>query len=678
MEHSFFPTPTTRAEALRWLSIAEKLLSARDLLGSKSFAGRARDSDPSLTPADQILAVAETLLAGDRRIGNNQHDWYAILRVPPQQGRDTNLIANQYRSLALLLNPQKNRFPYAEQAFRLVLDAWSVLSNPSRKSVYDRELAFYLQSQPQQQQPQPDPFSNPVPATHQSFMFFGGSSSSGLAPAPASQPQPAGVNFSQAQVHATPQPKLEQVGARSVRKPQNFMSFDSGTNLDFGSGSGSKSIPEPANKHVSENYSTFSGNAAAATEATQGQVNSNNHNNQQQQNYTNVGDKTSDSANVSENVGDKAENQEDGERVDEEEDRVDSPEIGDGSTMWTACPYCFHMYEYPTIYADCTLRCQNCKKAFQAVVIPSPPPVLDGREEYFCCWGFLPMGFSMDNWEKNRGSASTWTPFSPMFTCPQPFSGSNNAAVKKTVRKNSAPRVYIDDEDDVYVDVSDSSESDDADWQKDTEKRRKKAKNNVKGKGVSGGTPSKSAKKAQTDKGKTVNVQDGLASQNVDETPNKVVPELSKKGAAVNGRKQPGRVVRNFGKLDLNVEFSNEPEESAPKVDRENGSGCGEDENIEGIGFFEGLDEFLSSLPILNVVGDDKFLGIAERLKKPFAAHNGPSSSGSKREEPPRSAAALHSEFNQRASRIGFGIHQTSQKLATLAKSCARDAGIPA
>ncbi|CAA0838357.1 Syntaxin-32 [Striga hermonthica] len=67
-----------------------------------------------------------------------------------------------------------------------------------------------------------------------------------------------------------------------------------------------------------------------------------------------------------------------------------------------------------------------------------------------------------------------------------------------------------------------------------------------------------------------------------------------------------------------------------------------------------------------------EFLGIAERLKKPFAAHNGPSSSGSKREEPPRSAAALQSEFNRRASRIGFEIHQTSQKLAKLAKLAKR------
>ncbi|KAL0330789.1 UNVERIFIED_CONTAM: syntaxin [Sesamum angustifolium] len=67
-----------------------------------------------------------------------------------------------------------------------------------------------------------------------------------------------------------------------------------------------------------------------------------------------------------------------------------------------------------------------------------------------------------------------------------------------------------------------------------------------------------------------------------------------------------------------------------------------------------------------------EFLGIAERVKKSVSPQNGPSSSGSKREEPPRSATAIQSEFNRRASKIGFGIHQTSQKLAKLAKLAKR------
>jgi len=67
-----------------------------------------------------------------------------------------------------------------------------------------------------------------------------------------------------------------------------------------------------------------------------------------------------------------------------------------------------------------------------------------------------------------------------------------------------------------------------------------------------------------------------------------------------------------------------------------------------------------------------EFQSIAERLKKSFSSvQNGPisssTSSGSRSEEQ-RTTIAMQSEFNRRASKIGFGIHQTSQKLAKLAK----------
>ncbi|CAK9166618.1 unnamed protein product [Ilex paraguariensis] len=65
-----------------------------------------------------------------------------------------------------------------------------------------------------------------------------------------------------------------------------------------------------------------------------------------------------------------------------------------------------------------------------------------------------------------------------------------------------------------------------------------------------------------------------------------------------------------------------------------------------------------------------EFLSVAERLRKPLV-QNGPSSSGS-RSEDQRSMVAVQSEFNRRASKVGFGIHQTSQKLAKLAKLAKR------
>lgn len=67
-----------------------------------------------------------------------------------------------------------------------------------------------------------------------------------------------------------------------------------------------------------------------------------------------------------------------------------------------------------------------------------------------------------------------------------------------------------------------------------------------------------------------------------------------------------------------------------------------------------------------------EFQSIAERLKKSFSSvQNGPISSNTNsgsRSEEQRTTIAMQSEFNRRASKIGFGIHQTSQKLAKLAK----------
>lgn len=67
-----------RAEAERWLEIAGRLLAARDLVGSKRFAERAMEADPMLEGVDSVLAVADVLLASQRRIGPHHVDWYSI------------------------------------------------------------------------------------------------------------------------------------------------------------------------------------------------------------------------------------------------------------------------------------------------------------------------------------------------------------------------------------------------------------------------------------------------------------------------------------------------------------------------------------------------------------------------------------------------------------------------
>ncbi|KAK1367021.1 hypothetical protein POM88_042582 [Heracleum sosnowskyi] len=57
-----------RSESQRLLAIAAKLLETRDLTGAKDFATSAQDADPLLDGSDQILAIADVLLAGDKKV----------------------------------------------------------------------------------------------------------------------------------------------------------------------------------------------------------------------------------------------------------------------------------------------------------------------------------------------------------------------------------------------------------------------------------------------------------------------------------------------------------------------------------------------------------------------------------------------------------------------------------
>ncbi|XP_068647620.1 syntaxin-32 [Aristolochia californica] len=66
-----------------------------------------------------------------------------------------------------------------------------------------------------------------------------------------------------------------------------------------------------------------------------------------------------------------------------------------------------------------------------------------------------------------------------------------------------------------------------------------------------------------------------------------------------------------------------------------------------------------------------EFLSVVDTLKKSVSSAPNVPANRSK-PEGPRSAVSIQSEFNKRASKIGFGIHQTSQKLAKLAKLAKR------
>ncbi|MCD7460704.1 hypothetical protein HAX54_044235 [Datura stramonium] len=312
MEHH---TTTSRAEAERLLGVAEKLLREKDFAPCKDFALLAQETEPLLEGPDQILAIAEVLLASQKRI-NNHNDWYAILQI---QGRteDSELIKKQYRRLALLLHPDKNKYPSADAAFGLVADAWAVLSDPTKKGLYDNELSLFSR-----------------------------------------------VNLV---TRGRPRGSYNKNKRGDAKLPVRRSSRASGG----GSNSGQNQNPNPT--PVSQrNFNSAPLPSKTATPVSGGMR---------------------------------------GQRV---------------VNFWTACPYCYNLYEYPRVYEGCCLRCDKCKRAFTATEILSMPPMVPGREAYYCIWGFFPMGFVNGNLEdlgNGKGAAAaaattgpfpTWMP--PMFS----------------------------------------------------------------------------------------------------------------------------------------------------------------------------------------------------------------------------------------------------------------------
>lgn len=162
-----------------------------------------------------------------------------------------------------------------------------------------------------------------------------------------------------------------------------------------------------------------------------------------------------------------------GENGDNADNHDNNVNVEEPASFWTACPYCYHMYEYAGIYVDCTLRCQNCRKAFHAARIEAPPAVSGGEDAYICCWGYFPIGVSMSELEKRKAEASNWQPFSKMYAVPRGGNAGTEFAFpqggktsKPKKRRNSGPWIYIDDEEeDIFDDMPSNDETDDdGDW----------------------------------------------------------------------------------------------------------------------------------------------------------------------------------------------------------------------
>ncbi|XP_009796507.1 uncharacterized protein LOC107787299 [Nicotiana tabacum] len=129
-------------DALRAKEIAERKFLAKDFSVAKKFASKAQILNPGLEGISQMLVILDVHIAAESKV-NGEGNFYGILGVSPKA--DDEAIRKQYRKLALMLHPDKNKSFGAEGAFKHVSEAWSLLSDKNKKSIYDNRNASVLQ-----------------------------------------------------------------------------------------------------------------------------------------------------------------------------------------------------------------------------------------------------------------------------------------------------------------------------------------------------------------------------------------------------------------------------------------------------------------------------------------------------------------------------------------------------
>ncbi|XP_059633521.1 uncharacterized protein LOC132276209 [Cornus florida] len=125
-----------RDEASRAKEIAEKKFMSKDIAGAKKFATKAQTLYPGLEGIQQMLATLDVYISAENKI-NGEADWYGILGV--NQLADEETVRKQYRKLALMLHPDKNKSIGAEGAFKFISEAWSLLSDKTKRLAYDQK-----------------------------------------------------------------------------------------------------------------------------------------------------------------------------------------------------------------------------------------------------------------------------------------------------------------------------------------------------------------------------------------------------------------------------------------------------------------------------------------------------------------------------------------------------------
>ncbi|CAN6818350.1 hypothetical protein Bca4012_007373 [Brassica carinata] len=127
---------SNKDKAIKSIGVAEKKISENDYVGAKKFVNKAENLYPKLDGLKQVSMMIDVYISASDKINTKgEADWYGVLGVDPSVTDED--LKRQYKKLALLLHPDKNKFTGATEAFKLISEGWCLLSDKAQRFSYD-------------------------------------------------------------------------------------------------------------------------------------------------------------------------------------------------------------------------------------------------------------------------------------------------------------------------------------------------------------------------------------------------------------------------------------------------------------------------------------------------------------------------------------------------------------
>ncbi|KAI5404658.1 uncharacterized protein LOC127078366 [Lathyrus oleraceus] len=126
--------------ALRAKKMAEKRFLQDNFGVAKLLATKARALNPNIDGISELMATIDVYIASEKRVGADVN-WYEVLGAQPLDDDET--IRKCYRQMALTLHPDKNKSVGADGAFKLVSQAWTVLSDKTKRAAFDQKCRLW-------------------------------------------------------------------------------------------------------------------------------------------------------------------------------------------------------------------------------------------------------------------------------------------------------------------------------------------------------------------------------------------------------------------------------------------------------------------------------------------------------------------------------------------------------